>query len=175
MILVDTSVWIAHLGVSKPTLEDLLSHSLVLSHPFVIGEIALGDARQRKAILDLTQNLSRAIVATDEEVLLFIEQHALPGRGIGYVDAHLSASTWLTAGAKPWTHDRRLHEAWRDLVSASFGTRSANACRSRSSATAAAPRVRAYPHPRNRTLAANAGRVLGVAPSAQRTVCSART
>jgi predicted nucleic acid-binding protein len=120
MILVDTSVWIAHLRVSNPTLEDLLSRSLVLSHPFVIGEIALGDARQRKAILDLTQNLSRAIVATDEEVLLFIEQHALPGRGIGYIDAHLLASTWLTAGANLWTHDRRLHEVAVELKSA-FG------------------------------------------------------
>jgi predicted nucleic acid-binding protein len=30
------------------------------------------------------------------------------GKGIGYIDAHLLASTTLTEGALLWTHDKRL-------------------------------------------------------------------
>jgi len=40
-------------------------------------------------VLGFLQALPRATVATDAEVLFFIERHALMGRGIGYIDAHL--------------------------------------------------------------------------------------
>jgi predicted nucleic acid-binding protein len=46
-------------------------------------------------------------VAGHEEALGFIERHRLAGRGVGYVDIHLLASSAL-AGAKLWTRDKRL-------------------------------------------------------------------
>ena len=109
MILVDTSVWVEHLHVGNENLAALLNGGEVLGHPFVIGELALGNLRPRNPFLSDLRDLPRAIVAEDEEVLRLIDRHALFGRGIGYVDAHLLAATRLTAGSKLWTRDRRLH------------------------------------------------------------------
>ena len=108
MILVDTSIWIDHLRAGDEHLCALLDHSGVLSHPSVVGELALGNLNNRSAILDAMSQLPRAQVATDEEVLHFIEAHVLFGLGIGYVDASLLAATRLTPGAKLWTRDKRL-------------------------------------------------------------------
>jgi predicted nucleic acid-binding protein len=108
VILVDTSVWVDHLRGGDKTIADLLDSSRVLAHPFVVGELALGNLRQRRVILASLQDLPQANAATDQEVLHFIEQHALMGLGIGYVDAHLLASTQLTAGSSLWTRDKRL-------------------------------------------------------------------
>jgi predicted nucleic acid-binding protein len=108
VILVDTSVWIDHLRAGDKTLAALLESAMVLTHPFVIGELALGDLRQRELILDTLHDLPRANVATAQEVLHFIHQNALFGQGIGYVDAHLLASVRLTAGASLWTRDKHL-------------------------------------------------------------------
>ena len=108
MILVDTSVWVDHLRERDETLAELLDQALVLTHPFVVGELALGDLRQRAVVLDSLSNLAQAPVATDPEVLHFIEQNRLFGSGIGYIDAHLLAAVQLHAGTSLWTNDRRL-------------------------------------------------------------------
>lgn len=47
-------------------------------------------------------------MATDQEVLRWIEREALAGLGIAYIDAHLLASTRLTQGYRIWTRDKRL-------------------------------------------------------------------
>lgn len=109
MILVDTSVWVDHLRAGDKALAALLEAGTVLAHPFVIGELALGNLRQREIVLDALSNLPQASVATDAEVLHFIDHHALFGRGVGYVDAHLLAAVRLTAGTELWTNDKRLH------------------------------------------------------------------
>ena len=109
MILADTSVWVDHLRASDNALAALLDTGMVLAHPFVIGELALGNLRQREIVLTALADLPHARVATDAEVLHFIERHALFGRGIGYIDAHLLAGVHLTAGAELWTNDKRLH------------------------------------------------------------------
>jgi hypothetical protein len=98
----------------------LLNGGLVVSHPFVIGELALGNIRQCEVVLDALQSLPRAVVAADEEVLHLITHQALAGRGIGYVDVHLLASARLTAGTLLWTDDRRLHAIAAELAIA-FG------------------------------------------------------
>jgi predicted nucleic acid-binding protein len=69
VIPVDTSVWIGHLRTSNPVLVRFLDGGRVVSHPFVIGELALGNIRQREVVLDALQSLPRAVVAADEEVL----------------------------------------------------------------------------------------------------------
>lgn len=79
-----------------------------MSHPFVIGEVALGHLRQRERVLNAMLRLPQVGIAADSEVLHFIEECALFGRGIGYVDAHLLASLRLTPGTHLWTLDRRL-------------------------------------------------------------------
>ena len=111
MILVDTSVWIDHLRTGDAGLADLLDSGLALTHPLVIGELAMGNLRARDAVLALLQALPQAVVASDDEVLAHVARHRLFGIGIGYADAHLLASTQLTAGANLWTRDRRLREA----------------------------------------------------------------
>jgi predicted nucleic acid-binding protein len=116
VILVDTSVWIDHLRSASTELIALLQRGLVLAHPFVAGELALGNLRQRHEVLTALSDLPRARVATDGEVVGFIDRNALFGRGIGYVDAHLLAATRLTAGAMLWTHDRRLKAVATDLA-----------------------------------------------------------
>lgn len=108
MVLVDTSVWIDHLRHDEPLLAKLLIQNSVLIHPFVRGELALGNLRQRKVILSALDNLPQAPVAFADEVNFFIETHALFGLGIGLIDAHLLASTQLSGNAKLWTRDKRL-------------------------------------------------------------------
>ena len=115
MILVDTSVWVDHLRSGNARLAELLERGAVLGHPFVVGEIACGSLTDRGAILALLQHLPMAAVAEPEEVLVFLTRHKLHGKGIGYVDTHLLASTALTGGAKLWTRDRRLHALAREL------------------------------------------------------------
>ena len=110
MILVDTSVWIDHLRRHNKTLSKLLHAGMVLTHPFVIGELALGNLRQREVVLTALSDLPRASVATEPEVLHFVDQYALFGRGAGYVDVHLLAAVRLTPGSQLWTNDKRLQK-----------------------------------------------------------------
>jgi len=82
----------------------------------VTGKLALGMLQIAFAMLAGTlffkmswgPDLPTVVTATDVEVLFFIEQHHLMGRGMGYIDAHLLASTFLGNAAKFWTRDKRL-------------------------------------------------------------------
>lgn len=111
MILVDTSIWIAHLRAAHPVLVQLLTGGLVLGHPWVVGEIALGHLSGRREVIGLLASLPQATVATADEVLSLVERRQLYGLGIGYVDAQLLATTLLTRDAELWTADRRLAAA----------------------------------------------------------------
>lgn len=110
MILVDASVWIGYFrgsAAARP-LADLLESAAVVVHPFVHGELALGHLGRRRAeILRDLSIMPRVAVMPDEVVLRFVEMHRLAGSGIGWVDAHLVAST-LHARAQLWTLDRPL-------------------------------------------------------------------
>jgi len=108
VILVDTSVWIDHLRSGEPALARVLEGGRVLMHPFVLGELACGNLENRGEVLRLLGDLPAAPTATDPEALGLIERRALMGRGIGYVDVHLLASTALTGVARLWTRDRSL-------------------------------------------------------------------
>lgn len=108
MILVDTSVWVDHLQHGNANLANSLVRGEVLAHSFVLGELALGNLRQRTQVLEAMSQLPMAKAATDSEVLEFIARQFLFGRGIGYVDAHLLAAVRLTPGSWLWTLDKRL-------------------------------------------------------------------
>lgn len=115
MILVDTSVWVDHLRRGDARLADLLDENLVLAHPFVAGELALGHLRRRDVVLEALADLPQAVVADHDEVLRFIVKYGLAGSGIGYLDAHLLASVKLTRDARLWTRDRRLSAVAKKL------------------------------------------------------------
>ena len=122
MILVDTSIWIDHLRASDQQLTQLLEAGQVLAHPFVIGELALGNLRNRDAVLGALQDMPQAAVATEPEVLRFIGEKGLFGLGIGYIDAHLLAAVLLTPGSLLWTRDKRLLAASARLSIAANAT-----------------------------------------------------
>lgn len=107
MMLVDTSVWVAHLRAGHPRLAGLLEDGQVECHPFVIGELACGRLSRRAEILGLLAALPQVPIAGHDEVLHFVERHQLAGGGIGWIDAHLACSACL-GGTGLWTLDRRL-------------------------------------------------------------------
>jgi predicted nucleic acid-binding protein len=110
MILVDTSVWIGHFRAGSEGLKTLLFDEQVLCHPFIVGELACGNLRRRSEILSMLKALPEAHLVEHEELLDFLDARRLYGRGIGWVDAHLLASTLLT-GCAIWTFDKPLRRA----------------------------------------------------------------
>ena len=109
MALVDTSIWVTHLRHGAIGLEALLHDGRVVGHPFIVGELACGNIRNRSEIISLLQRLPGAIQAEHEEVMQFIENYGLMGKGLGYIDMHLLASARLT-GVPLWTLDKKLNE-----------------------------------------------------------------
>ena len=95
----------------------------MLCHPFVIGELAMGHLKKREVILSDLADLPSASIATDGEVLRFINQHRVFGTGMSYIDAHLLVATQLTDEAVFWTYDKRLQAAAQTLGIAWSGSR----------------------------------------------------
>jgi predicted nucleic acid-binding protein len=113
-VLVDTSVWVDHFRRGNSRLVELLDAEEVLCHPFVLGELACGNLARRDEVLPLLGALTQTSVAGHDEALSMVESHRLMGRGVGWIDVHLLASTML-AGCSLWTLDRRLAQVTRDL------------------------------------------------------------
>jgi hypothetical protein len=114
MILVDTSVWINHFRRTNTELAANLNTGSVACHPFIVGELACGNLKNREEVLELFQSLPSSPTVESDEVLTFIETNSLMGKGLGYVDVHLLASA-LLAGIALWTSDRRLRKASQEL------------------------------------------------------------
>jgi predicted nucleic acid-binding protein len=110
MILVDTSVWIDHLRKGDSKLEGLLDEGVVLCHPFVIGELACGNLKNRDEILSLLAAIPASLVASHEEGLHLVAEQKLTGKGLGWIDIHLLASA-LLSNCILWTKDRALGAA----------------------------------------------------------------
>lgn len=110
MILVDTSVWVEHFRHGAVGLETPLNDGQVVCHPFIIGELACGNLKNRSQILSLLDTLPMARLAEHEEVMHFIEKYRLMGKGLGYIDVHLLASAMLTR-ISLWTLDKRFATA----------------------------------------------------------------
>ena len=114
MILADTNVWIKHFRESDAELIEYLNIGFIVCHPFIIGELACGNLANRAEILMLLQALPSTPVVEPTELLYFIENKSLMGRGLGYIDIHLLASA-IMGNVALWTYDRRLHEAATEL------------------------------------------------------------
>ena len=110
IVLVDTSVWIRFLSNRAPyaaELDRLLSRDEVSGHDFVYGELLIGDKGGRKQLLASYEHMHQAPAVTHGEVVAFVRDRRLHGRGIGWIDAHLLASA-LVGRLKLWTADPRL-------------------------------------------------------------------
>jgi predicted nucleic acid-binding protein len=118
MVLVDTSLWVAHFRQTRADLVDLLNDGEVACHPFIVGELACGNLKNRTEILSLLETLPMAIAAEHQEVLRFIESQSLMGKGLGYMDVHLLASVVLSR-FPIWTLDKKLGQA-SDLLGLSY-------------------------------------------------------
>lgn len=107
MILADTSIWIEHLRKNSKRLVTLLNNDLVLTHPFIIGELAAGNLKNRSEFLDLLRQLPQAIMVSHEETLDYVERNRLHGIGLGWIDLHLLAAAQLSK-ARVWSLDKTL-------------------------------------------------------------------
>jgi predicted nucleic acid-binding protein len=114
MVIVDTSIWVTHLRQGSQQLEKLLIDAEVMCRPFINGELACGNLKNRDEIISLLQRLPIAPMIEFDEFLSFINQNLLMGKGIGFVDVHLLASARL-AGAPLCTSDRKLKSAAAQL------------------------------------------------------------
>ncbi len=107
MTLVDTSVWVDHLNKNDVLVVNLLEEFTVCVHPFIIGELACGSMKNRYEILKLLLNLPQVTVATNDEIVSFIDRHQLFGKGLGYIDVHLIASCMMDK-INLYTRDKKL-------------------------------------------------------------------
>jgi len=108
LILVDTSVWVDHLRNPETTLEQLIRANLVIGHPYVTGEVAVGDIRDWHETVTGLQELRQAQIATETEFLALVAQEKLAATGLGFVDIHILASCRITPDTKLWSRDKRL-------------------------------------------------------------------
>ena len=117
MVLVDTSVWIRFLSNQSPFatgLDRLLGRGEVWGHEFVYGELLIGDRGGRRQLLADYALMHQAPVAPHRDVVQFVRERRLHGRGIGWIDTHLLASA-LVGRLALWTADPRLAAAAKEL------------------------------------------------------------
>jgi predicted nucleic acid-binding protein len=115
VILADSSVWIDHLHRPDDDLVGLLRTQRVVMHMAVLGEVALGQLRDRAGVLSTLEQLPFLRSARDHEVVTLIDRRELHGRGVGFVDVTLVASTLMTPGTRLWTRDKRLRAVADEL------------------------------------------------------------
>jgi len=115
LILADTSIWIDHFRNNNKAFASLLEDGQIAVHRFVIGELSCGNLKNRSVILGHLKDIPEVELADHDEVLGFIEERKLYGKGIGWIDAHLLASA-LLSGTPLWTAEKKLK-----TISASLG------------------------------------------------------
>jgi predicted nucleic acid-binding protein len=110
VVLADTSVWIRSLRAEQlytTEFDKLLSRKQIAGHSFIYGELLIGDCGGRTKLLSLYERLSQIDVVPHQHVVAFVRRRGLNGRGIGWIDAHLLASSVVNS-VKLWTADTRL-------------------------------------------------------------------
>jgi predicted nucleic acid-binding protein len=114
VILVDTSVWIDHFRRANAVLASALGDGQVGTHPFILGELALGSIPGRNETLALLQTLPSLTPSPHDEVMAFVTRHRLAGSGLGWVDVHVLCAARRERWSL-WSSDRRLRSAAADL------------------------------------------------------------
>lgn len=107
-VLVDSSVWVGHFKQHNEHLAGLLADASVVCHAYVVAEVACGTPPSRKVVIQLLAQLEAVPVATQDELLTLLDTRQLYGRGCGFVDVGLLASTLIASDLLLWTVDKRL-------------------------------------------------------------------
>lgn len=111
LVLADTSVWTDHLRSREPVLDVLVQCEQLLMHPYVIGELAMGNLKDRTTFIRRLHQMEMSLRASEDEVAALVEGQRLHGSGLSWIDAHLLASVLLMDEVRLWTRDRRLNAA----------------------------------------------------------------
>lgn len=114
-VVADTSIWIDHFRFADPRIVALIDSDALVMHPFVVGELACGQLPRRSVTIRELQDLEPLAARADEEVLAFLDQHGLYGKGLGWIDVHLLCAAASTPGTALWTRDCRMLDAAESL------------------------------------------------------------
>jgi len=108
-IVVDSSVWIAHFRERNPTLLKLISENRVLTHELLIGELRCGTPpNPRASSLRFFSDLFHMEPVDLDEVLAFVEDEEIYGKGCGLIDIAVLVATMRTPKAKLWSRDKKM-------------------------------------------------------------------
>ena len=117
MVLVDTSIWIRFLANRAPyaaELDRLLGLDEVAGHELVYGELLIGDRGGRGKLLAAYERMHQADVVPHRDVVAFVRDRDLHGRGVGWIDVHLLACA-LVGRLQLWTADPRFSAVANEL------------------------------------------------------------
>lgn len=114
-LLVDSSVWIEFLDNQTGAINSLLPNPSLCSHPFIVGELVVGNLGSRSKLISALQTVNKLSTIEDDAVVRFVRKYKLGGRRIGYIDCHLLASVFIDGNTFLWTSDKRLRSAAVEL------------------------------------------------------------
>lgn len=117
MILVDTNIWIAHFKRADPELIDLLQNDKIVTHDFILGELALGhlSKKNRLLILERMNFLRKIPTSPHNEVKTFIEKYQIIANSIGWIDVHLLHACFKSK-IDLFTRDKNLDRLARKIL-----------------------------------------------------------
>jgi len=117
MVLVDTSVWIRALANRPPyvaELDRLLGLDEVAGHELVYGELLIGDRGGRRKLLTAYERMHQAPMVPHRDVVAFVRDRGLHGRGVGWIDVHLLAYA-VVGRFQLWTDDPRFSAVAKEV------------------------------------------------------------
>jgi len=95
-------------------LERLLSLDDVSGHELVYGELLIGDRGGRAKLLASYEHIHQAPTIPHSDVVAFVRDRDLQGRGVGWIDVHLLASA-IVGRLQLWTAAPRFAALAREL------------------------------------------------------------
>jgi predicted nucleic acid-binding protein len=116
MILVDTSVWIRFLSNQSPyaaRLDAILDRGETSGHE-LIRRTSHRRPGGRAKFLASYAKMHQARMVPNNEVVAFVRDRNLHGRGLGWVDIHLLAAA-VVEGLRLWTADPRFARVAKEL------------------------------------------------------------
>lgn len=97
---------------------DYLAHGEIVTHDFVLGELALGvfpSKKLKESFFERLYAIERLPTSDNDSVMDFIESQNLAGKGLGFVDCHLLHSAYSN-NAKLESLDKSLTKAFAKLT-----------------------------------------------------------
>ena len=91
-----------------------MANNEVGTHPFVIGEFAVGNLKDRAKTLKYFRRLEQPSIPADDEVHYLLESRQMYGRGIGWIGLHILAAAKLS-GWSLYTADTAMAAAARQI------------------------------------------------------------